>query len=260
MKFYLMWANHTANQFWNIQVSNEESCDKWDGAVHRERFDEVVDRVISKYFKEDTYYKINGKPVFMIYDINNLIRGLGGIENTKAALESFRAKTKAAGFPDLELQMTIWREDTLNLSGFDATHVGSTKDFVELLGFDSVTHYQFAHFCNMGSDYLDLLKCADKEWKRIEGEYSVPYYPHVSIGWDNNLRFRNFHGDITYNNGPENFKKGLQMAKDYLDCHPEQAPLVTINSWNEWTEGSYLEPDDLYGYGYLDAVKDVFCK
>ena len=34
--------------------------------------------------------------------------------------------------------------------------------------------------------------------------------------------------------------------------------MVSINSWNEWTEGSYLIPDDLNGYGYLDAIKHVF--
>ena len=43
-----------------------------------------------------------------------------------------------------------------------------------------------------------------------------------------------------------------------MDLHPGQAPLITINSWNEWTETSYLEPCDLYGYGYLDAIKNVF--
>ena len=35
-------------------------------------------------------------------------------------------------------------------------------------------------------------------------------------------------------------------------------PLITVNSWNEWTETSYLHPDDLYGYGYLEAIKSVF--
>jgi DNA-binding transcriptional MerR regulator len=40
--------------------------------------------------------------------------------------------------------------------------------------------------------------------------------------------------------------------------HPEQHKLVTVNSWNEWTETSYLEPDNLNGYGYLEAVKRVF--
>ena len=50
----------------------------------------------------------------------------------------------------------------------------------------------------------------------------------------------------------------MRMAKEYLDAHQDRVPLVTINSWNEWTETSYLEPDDLYGYGYLEAVKKVF--
>ena len=30
--------------------------------------------------------------------------------------------------------------------------------------------------------------------------------------------------------------------------------------WNEWTEGSYLEPDAVNGLRYLAAVRKVFLK
>ena len=60
------------------------------------------------------------------------------------------------------------------------------------------------------------------------------------------------------NNTPDHIKKALIQAKEYVDTHHLPSPLVIINSWNEWTETSYLQPDNLYGYGYLEAVRDVF--
>ena len=55
-------------------------------------------------------------------------------------------------------------------------------------------------------------------------------------------------------------QQGFYFVNDSMSVHghPKQASLITINSWNEWTEASYLQPDDLYGYGYLEAVKYVF--
>ena len=259
MKFYLMWANHDANHYWSIDHSDDYGDTViWQGAVDRVDFERVVHRVIDRFFSEPNYYCIDGAPVFMIYDVANLISGLGGIEKTKDALRYFREETKRAGFSDLHLQITIWGENSFNLSGFDANMKGSTKEIVSLLGADSVSHYQFVHFTDIDRSYPEILDDVNDEWARIDREYGVRYFPHVSLGWDNNPRFRRFRGGIVRDNTPENVEKGLRMAKEYLDAHPDRPPLVTINSWNEWTETSYLEPDDLYGYGYLEAVKRVF--
>ena len=256
MQFYLMWANHDAVYTWDKRQSDLDEI-VWLGSQPREEFDRVCRRVIELYFKRPNYYKIDGCPVFMIYDTVNLIKGLGGIEKTREALDAFRGLVKEAGFPDLHLQMTVWSESAFNVSGVDSGHTGSAKDLVELLGFDSVTHYQFVHFTDCNRDFLEILPDVRKEWDRIRTEYSVPYYPHVSVGWDNNPRHRFLTLPIMKNNTPENFKKGLQMAKEYADKFND-VPLVTINSWNEWTEMSYLEPDDVYRYGYLEAIRDVF--
>ena len=68
-----------------------------------------------------------------------------------------------------------------------------------------------------------------------------------------------FHDDVCIDNTPENVQKAFEFAKKYIDEHPElPAPLITVNSWNEWTETSYLHPDDIYGYGYLETIQNVF--
>jgi len=134
----------------------------------------------------------------------------------------------------------------------------SDKQMVNRLGFDSLTHYQFAHFIDMNRDYTDITKDLPHLWSDISTSYRANYYPHVSVGWDSTPR--TFHGrsPTPPNNTPENFEKALRVAKKYADEHTNQAPLITINSWNEWTETSYLEPDTKRGYGYLEAVKRVF--
>ena len=208
------------------------------------------------YFKHPQYYKIDGKPVFMVYDLPNLINGLGGVEQTADALNWFRKQVRKAGFPDLELQFAMWSIN-LNYSGLDASKSENPQDdFIRKLGFDSSTHYQFVHFADVNRDYADIMKDVEAEWARIDEAYSFKYYPHVSIGWDNSPR--TVHSAVMKNNTPEAFAEALRKAKAHADKHPEQAPLITINSWNEWTETSYLQPCNIYGYGYLEAVKKVF--
>ncbi|MBM3852146.1 MAG: hypothetical protein FJ399_03215 [Verrucomicrobia bacterium] len=49
-----------------------------------------------------------------------------------------------------------------------------------------------------------------------------------------------------------------QNASGGLKAIRSAQRILTLNAWNEWTEGSYLEPDTEHGYGYLEAVREVF--
>ncbi|MDG0809704.1 glycosyltransferase WbsX family protein [Cohnella rhizosphaerae] len=260
VKFYLMWANHDVNHTWDIRLSNMEDTVIWNAAVDRSEFERIADRLIAEYFKHPSYYTIDGKPVFMIYDLANLMKGLGGADATKEALEWFRGRAVEEGLPGLHLQLTLWSELNYNLSGVDGGKEATTSELAALLGFDSLSHYQFVHFTDIDRDYDEIMEDVVREWERIDRTYDIPYFPHISIGWDNNPRFQTFRPGIVRKNTPESVQKALQRAKRYIDEHPGQYPLMTINSWNEWTETSYLQPDDLYGYGYLEAVKHTFAK
>ncbi len=59
-------------------------------------------------------------------------------------------------------------------------------------------------------------------------------------------------------NTPERFRTALQMTKDRLLSQKTGPRMLNINCWNEWTEGSYLEPDTVHGMKYLEAVHEVF--
>lgn len=260
MKFYIMWANHNANHLWSKELSDTEAGGTviWQGAVDRARFETMAARLIDKYFGIENYYKIDGAPVFMIYELSTLIEGLGGIDETADALRWFKNKVKAAGYPDLHIQFCDRNNKIKNLSGIDAEKEIAFKDALSKVGADSISHYQFVHITNIDRDYSEIVEDVKKIWAKIDAECSIPYFPHVSCGWDNNPRFKKFRPGIVKNNTPENFEKALLAAKEYVDTHNLPVPLITVNSWNEWTETSYLEPDDLYGYGYLDAIKRVF--
>ena len=258
MKFYLMWANHNLTHL--LDIRNSQDCETciWQADVDRNEFEKIVRRLIDQYFRHPCYYKIDGKPVFSIYDFGNLKKGLGSMENVRDALSWFRDECTRCGLAGLHLQLILQSACTLNLSGVDHNRCTLTPEDIEYLQADSITHYQYVHFTNIDRDYLEILPDVVQEWKNLSSAYTVPYFPHVSVGWDNNPRFRHFMPGVLQNNTPENVRLAFQEAKQYIDAATLPAPLLTVNSWNEWTESSYLLPDDLYQYGYLEAIKQTF--
>ncbi|HOS44385.1 MAG TPA: glycoside hydrolase family 99-like domain-containing protein, partial [Armatimonadota bacterium] len=175
-----------------------------------------------------------------------------------AALDAFRAKVVAAGFPGLHLQAILWGNIPATVSApGDATPTQNST--IAALGFDSLTNYQWCHYVRPHGDYADWAEKAIAAWEGWERDFSVPFFPHVSIGWDTNPRYAKRLTEFVAGGTPERFAHYLRAAKAFVDRHALHPKLITINAWNEWSEGSYLEPDTQFEYGYLDAVKKVFC-
>ncbi|GAA4777706.1 glycoside hydrolase family 99-like domain-containing protein [Olivibacter ginsenosidimutans] len=259
MRFCLMWANHDMPAYLD-PADPDKSKIYWRGGVDRKTFEGMIKHIINDYFKKENYYTINGEPVFSIYELSTFINGMGGAPQAKEALDYFRRETIKAGFPGLHLQSILWGNVPSGLAGVPSDHAQTQNTTLNYFGFKSMTNYQWVHFVSPGTDYLDWGKKAIGHWAEWDKTFDIPYCPQVSIGWDNNPRFPTEKQPFVKNIKPEYFQYYLQQAKDYIDGHPNQPKLITINAWNEWAEGSMLEPEKKYGFGYLEAVRKVFLK
>ncbi len=259
MKFYVMWANHDVKKnYWNHYKYDSDSL-LWTGSVDKENFRIIVDRVIDQYFHKPNYFTIDGEPVFSIFNINKFVRDCKGLEGTKEALDHFREETKKAGFPGLHVQVIGFGGNQLpGILQHDLMQGKTNTEVVKYLGINSVTKYNWGGAEGV-EDYIAWGEAAMKRRENWDKVLDIPYFPNVSIGWDDTPRFpaKGKTHVIHYNKSPESFAAYLRRAKKYVEQHPDQPRLITLFSWNEWVEGGYLLPDMRWDYGYLEAVKSV---
>ncbi|MEO8396653.1 MAG: glycoside hydrolase family 99-like domain-containing protein [Chloroflexota bacterium] len=266
LKFALMWANHNWVDIFPLKRSQYQNPQLlYPGTITVQTFDRMTDHIIERYFSQPSYWKIDGCPYFSIYELFRLIEGFGGLDQTQRALERFRAKTRAAGFPDLHLNAVLWGVQLLP----GETRLANPRDMLKLLGFDSVTSYVWVHHIDFTdfpvTDYHQVREKMKQYNRQAAAEYNLPYYPNVTMGWDSSPRtvqsdrFDRLSYPFTPTlggNTPAAFQAALEDVKSFLDTQPHK--IFNINAWNEWTEGSYLEPDSVYGMEYLQAIKTVF--
>ncbi|MCX8157917.1 MAG: glycoside hydrolase family 99-like domain-containing protein [Verrucomicrobiae bacterium] len=266
IQFALMWANHDwlKNLFPYKKGKPYEVL--YGGRVSPDAFEKICDHLIRDYFAHPSYWRIDGKPYFSFYELSKLLENFGTVEATRATLDRFRAKARAAGLAGLHLNAVAWGEPILPGEKTPLNQFRLVRD----LGFDSVTSYVWAHHVQLPEQATDYNVARDAYfayWDRAEKGFGVPYFPNITMGWDPSPRcdpadaFDNSGYPFTHtiqNNTPERFREALRMAQRRLLAQPNGPRVLTINCWNEWTEGSYLEPDTVNGYKYLEAVREVF--
>jgi hypothetical protein len=277
LKFALMWANH---DWLNIQPATYDNgrVVLAHGAVSMSLWDTISTYIVEKYFKQPNYWKIDGKPYFSIYEIVTFINGLGGIDNARAAIELLDAKTKKAGFPGVHFNIMSWmiNDDLVkNIIGPNAP--ANARAMVQALPCESVSTYCYIHhFTNVEKagfptvTYDQAFATAKAYWKKFRTDYpDILYTPNVSMGWDASPRCmqtdkfqpHDYPWTPVFVGGtPEVFKAALKEAKKFLDEYNPKQKILVLNSWNEWTEGSYLLPEKKYGDAYLKAIREVFGK
>lgn len=263
--FGLMWANH---DWTDIHPARRGVAPRLlhRGAVSRAAFEAMTDHVVARYFPHPSCWCPDGRPYFSIYELGSLVRGFGGVEACRDALAAFRAKVKAAGM-DVHLNAVVWG---VGLLPGEIT-LADSATLIRDLGFDSVGSYVWVHDTPPrrfpATPYGEVAKEAAARWAMTRRSFPLPFHPNVTMGWDASPRTAP--GDDFVNEGypfmpvlsgntPEAFRAALLDARDYLDGAGLNPSILTINAWNEWTEGSYLEPDTVHGEAYLRAIRDTF--
>jgi len=249
VKFAIMWTNH--------KVGGNPA------EVTPDTFDKIIYNLTHKYFKHPSYWKIDGNPKFLIYDIDTFINNFGGIEGANRTLNKLRTKTKEMGFKDLHLSVTEY--------GLRRMPPKNANQLLLQLKINSIDSYAWVQRTKMPNfpttNYELMLSLASKQWEYSAKTYQVPFNPNVMVGWDpsprapTNTEWKEKEYPFTpvlTDNTPTAFRKALVKAKEHVDSTNNINKIITINAWNEWAEGSYLEPDTIYKYAYLQSIKEVF--
>ena len=126
--------------------------------------------------------------------------------------------------------------------------------FSAKLGIDAYEYSLVRKIRNMNNSRIEEY---DDVWQEIidQKPLTSKSIPGAFVRWDNSPRFGK-EATIVKGETPDKFRKYLSNqivhAKD--DYHQD---MIFIYAWNEWAEGGYLEPDEEYGYEYLEAIRDA---
>ena len=99
----------------------------------------------------------------------------------------------------------------------------------------------------------------DSTWQEIidrAPERAITCFEGAFVDWDNTARYGK-RATLWEGATPAKFEEWMRRLLAKVERYPERQRLVFINAWNEWAESAYLEPDERYGRGYLEALRNA---
>lgn len=268
-EFSLMWANHDLLDIFPRRDLAEVPRTLRSGRLDRAAFERMAHHVVDAYFAREEYTRIGGKSRFSIYEVGAFVQGLGGVKAAAEALRWFDALARSHGHAGIHFDAVVWGFSVLP----QEIPIEEPESLLTALGFDSASSYVWIHHIDSlaqdfprATNWREVGEQAFAAYRDYESRLPVPFHPNVTVGWDASPRvsadtaFTQEHLPYppAWNASAEDFEAGLRLAADFVAHAPQEYREVTINAWNEWTEGSYLLPDDRDGLSRLEAVRRVF--
>lgn len=208
---------------------------------------------IKNYFCKSNYLVLNGKPVLAIYDVARFVRDLGDEPHAAAVIAKMRAACQQAGFKGLQLLgQYCWGSPA---------ELQSQAERIQRIGMDASWSYHWPTFTGAFGEQLrptgdQAIAAQEKLWTTLP----PPNVLTLSMGWDSQP-WSFAQTQTQWRLPPEEFKSLCQRAKSVLDQRRTDglaSRLVLLDNWNEFGEGHYIFPTREHGFGYLDAIREVF--
>jgi hypothetical protein len=202
--------------------------------------DNIIPYWVEYFFKDPRYLKVDGKPVVSIYQLDNLLRMFGGVDGGRQAIAELREQCRAAGLPGVIVLME---------------HRGADRSVMrrmKAIGVDYCYAYTWAT--------PDVTAQRSDNARQTAAASAVGFgmLPSISMGWDRQAWGVHDGGWVPV----PDYKALAQWTRDqFMPALPAGSlgrRMVMLANWNEFGEGHFLMPSTLAGFGYLDALRDVF--
>lgn len=271
--FCLGWANHS----WTTKTWENAKGSYNENVIFEQQYlgeDDYVQHFnyVLKAFKDDRYIKIDGKPLFYIFSpmsIPNVTQfihlwqklakenGLNGIY--------FIASRQSREIKDQTIISTLRKKidvnpllkfkECLNL-GFDG--VNSRGENMAEYYTRNIWEISRRWFCRKIFNKATLVVCKQSEINKylyVDADKIENVYPTIIPNFDRSARAGK-KAHIWTGSTPELFRKQIISALACLEGRKDEHRILFLQSWNEWAEGNYVEPDLKFGHGYLDVLKE----